>query len=511
MLSQDARTAFTGGQVPVVGTDAVNTVNVANKAITPKKTTFIDVASNQNLFDKSKVTSGYFVQSSNGQLAVLAGYNASDYIEIKPGTAYITAYSSERAYYDANKVFISGQNVQSFTTPSNAKYVRFSISNTNLASSMLVEGTVLPSSYVPYSEVNTLSSSILVVKNNLPSGKYVGVKNAEFITVQTGINLFNPSTWKTGYFIDGATGGEVGNSAYGVSDFIPITAGKTYSISYTSPSGKAFYDINKQFLAGNTLVAPTGAAYIRISTATPLTGTEMLVEGSTLPAYTPYTETNILSGVKLDYSNVLNNPTGVSTKWTNQPWVAIGDSITEWAYPDENGVDQRWTDLVSSNLGTVLKRCAEHSMKMSDITAIMAYSATTEQDLINAKLITVSLGQNDYNTPLGTINDSPSSDGTSFYGSTKGLVEYLLGLNSKCSLAFITPTPSSGRETALRNISTAIKDVCALYSIPPLDLNRMSNFNSHNYSYFYTDSVVHPNGIGYKRMADITTAFLKTL
>jgi lysophospholipase L1-like esterase len=89
----------------------------------------------KNLFDKTAVTAGYYVLSISGALGANATYCASDYIPIKPNTAYVRSYINQLAFYDASKAYISGLTAlaaASFTTPANARYVRVTVLSSGL-------------------------------------------------------------------------------------------------------------------------------------------------------------------------------------------------------------------------------------------------------------------------------------------------------------------------------------------------------------------------------------------
>ncbi len=92
MLSQEVREQLTGGAAAVVGREAVLAENLANKAVTPEKTSFFrklrgDVDPAQNLFDGNfqriylAGTTGSLILSDNekGKLAV---------VEVHPNTSY---------------------------------------------------------------------------------------------------------------------------------------------------------------------------------------------------------------------------------------------------------------------------------------------------------------------------------------------------------------------------------------------------------------------------------------
>jgi hypothetical protein len=86
----------------------------------------------KNLFDKSKATRGIYVDKNNGITYGNSIYTCSTYIPVMPSTNYYQNYASgsgtaEIAFYDSNKVFISGVVWSSYyvcLTPANCRYVR---------------------------------------------------------------------------------------------------------------------------------------------------------------------------------------------------------------------------------------------------------------------------------------------------------------------------------------------------------------------------------------------------
>lgn len=84
----------------------------------------------KNLFNSDNISTGYYVNYTNGNLNANALYNASDYIMVKPNTEYYLTDGCHYAFYDENYKYISGvKSVVSslIVTPNNAKYIRFSV------------------------------------------------------------------------------------------------------------------------------------------------------------------------------------------------------------------------------------------------------------------------------------------------------------------------------------------------------------------------------------------------
>jgi len=88
----------------------------------------------KNLFDKTTITIGKFVNWITGNLSVNLAYDASDYIPVISGMEYFYNIGSAAPYlawYDSSKAFISGTNTNPFplVAPINAKFIRFTITS----------------------------------------------------------------------------------------------------------------------------------------------------------------------------------------------------------------------------------------------------------------------------------------------------------------------------------------------------------------------------------------------
>ena len=135
MISDELKQQIAGNAgVSSVSKESITTDKLAEKSVTYSKIPMFDVKG--NLFNKLNVTSGNYVNPENGNLVTYTGYNASEYIEINGNTIYTVSHKHNIAFYDSEKNYISGieQNetsangtVFTFTTPSNARYIRLSI------------------------------------------------------------------------------------------------------------------------------------------------------------------------------------------------------------------------------------------------------------------------------------------------------------------------------------------------------------------------------------------------
>lgn len=135
--------------------NVVTTSSIQKAAVTVDKASFF--IPGVNLFDKAAVTSGYYVNYKTGNLLTNTSYSASDYIPVTAGQNYTQSYSHQTAFYDANKVYISGvlalgtpTTPRTLLAPAGAAYVRMSVVNTALNTMQFEKGNE-STSYQPYS------------------------------------------------------------------------------------------------------------------------------------------------------------------------------------------------------------------------------------------------------------------------------------------------------------------------------------------------------------------------
>lgn len=109
-----------------------------------------------NIVDLDGATEGHYISWDRGEMGAVAGFWATKFLPIKGGVDYRVdaKHDQQHAYYDADYKYISGVATvpvnQPFTAPANAKYVRFSVRNTELDTFMCTEASVFPSQYYPF-------------------------------------------------------------------------------------------------------------------------------------------------------------------------------------------------------------------------------------------------------------------------------------------------------------------------------------------------------------------------
>lgn len=96
----------------------------------------------------NQLTNGYYISYVDGKTYSVAGYSATEYIQVVPNQKYKFIYSQQFAWYDANQNYVSGVNqgnlpLSEYTAPANAAFVRCSVANDNI-SRFDVQGFALP-------------------------------------------------------------------------------------------------------------------------------------------------------------------------------------------------------------------------------------------------------------------------------------------------------------------------------------------------------------------------------
>lgn len=164
---QDIRVGADGVTYAAAGEAVREQIKAVGDHIRKVEDEYVRFVSN-NLVDVEAITIGCFVDCTNGELVDNDDTSCTEMIVVKPDTDYTyCVYSDTKpvgqlAYYDANKVYISGvpnsgvRNSITLTSPANARYVRWTINKDYIPVAAIFEGgNVLP--YKKYKEYIPLS------------------------------------------------------------------------------------------------------------------------------------------------------------------------------------------------------------------------------------------------------------------------------------------------------------------------------------------------------------------
>lgn len=173
---------------------------------------------------------------------------------------------------------------------------------TKVASTLSVTGYVTTSSIV-----DNLTSSSTTVPLSANQGRIL-LSLMPVVGTQTGKNMYNSAAITTGSYISYTNGALLPNATSAISDYIPVTAGQSYTISGRVTSsgarGVSYYDSSKTLIniasgattwgdgaLNGTYVAVTGAAYMRITVRFSGTGDPTVVQvekGTVATTYEAY-------------------------------------------------------------------------------------------------------------------------------------------------------------------------------------------------------------------------------
>lgn len=208
----------------------------------------------------------------------------------------------------------------------------------------------------------------------------------------------------------------------------------------------------------------------------------------------------------------------------------LGDSITEGcgASTPENGfvgVFGRKTGAVAKNFGIGGTRIARKETPSVNPRYDQCFLDRVDQLDPDADAVVVFGGTNDFghgNGKLGTPLDPPTEEYT-FYGALRSLCLRLIRRYPTKPIVFMTPIHRKSEDVTtneiglpcrpLRDYVAVIREVCAEYSIPVLDLFATAGIQpkiEEQRTAFCPDGL-HPNNRGAELLADKVIAYLSAL
>lgn len=504
--------------------NAVVTDKIADNTVTVRKVNFLKPG--KNLFDKKKTLLNKYVDPNSGKLVDASGTDTSNLIAIESDTYYIKNVKGHVAFYatENDKDYISGIHESialekvSFKTPSNAKYLRFSIKKAegfSTDSAQLERGT-MSSSYQEYTEFVLEGNQFPNIKTDKIENQAVTAEKTNFFIV--GKNIFNKDVIQNNRLVNANANGAVVNwEGSFASEKIYIEPGQSYVAS--TPINYAFYKEDDSFISGKNsavkgevLTAPIDTKYLRCSAQNQYKDTLQLEKGTTITNYESYHHV-------LDPKYITSTgPAKIEYWYKGKKLVTYGDSIVQGGL---------WQPYLIGKLGFATHiNLGVGGTKISDDGGGTGFCTDNRVNTIpsDSEVIIIMGGTNDcgQNVPLGDL--TYPFDTTKFKGA---LATTIRKVQERCPKALIVVTSLlSGRGTTpganmttpvVNNIgltsedyAKAAQEVCHFMSTEFIDVFGKTGINQFNRATYIGDAV-HPNDAGGKAIARVVVNGLKNM
>lgn len=484
-----------------------------------------------------------------------ASYDTSGFIEVEPNKAYTysqfrnSKYSlSVRAYiwYDTNKRKVDGVVAETntpITSPSNAKYLRITYGNASYGTSeCMVEQSGVRTEYEPYTKKTTLADGIVDV---------VPVSDENGST-----NVFDKSITKyDGMMYDDTTKELKSNSAFFVTPKYDISSYDRIAIyneqGASWPRNTLFYDengmciviysrtindypsttfgitrfVNDKYVYINIIDVVQSAKYVAFTFD--LTSKDSVcifrVNGKNffpfVESYIPYMKRTIID------NKILKETEYIHSFLNEKKIVTLGDSIT--AGYSLTSREMPWSKQIAAlfnaqfvNYGIGGSEIAVFDGESTTYNPMVLRYSTMDDD---ADLVIVAGGTNDWgheHTNLGTFEDRGVD---TFYGAMHTICDGLMKKYCGKDIIFMTPIKRNlngmkyyehnNLGYTLTQFCNAIKEVCAYYGIPVLDMYEKCPINPivDGYMDKYIPDGTHPNFNGHRLMARYVAGFIRSL
>ena len=481
-----------------------------------------NVLKDMNLFDKDAIDieSGKYINSVTGNPTANPDYVASGYICVTSEAEYWISTLSHIAWYDEDKVFISGNAATTYTNPATApigaSYLRISIKTS--------EGQAIETTYVydrqitgyyPYGPVINKEAITEVDGLSIETGS-LPLNSLAF--AEDGKNLFDKTTATSGFISQYNTVLE--SDLYYFSDYIQVEPGETYVGAGITNNIRfiAAYDSDKIISssdgvsdASDTFTVPSGIYFVRLTIFTEDLDTFQFEKGVEATAYEPHEK--ILKGVTV--------ATELS-RWEGMSWASLGDSIT---------YQNKWQPYVVNALGLVSNVYGEGGAQligaMASTTAICRETRISEIPT-DTDLITVLAGTNDWaqNVPIGALGDTDGA--ATFHGGLYTLAVNLMSRFPDKRIVLMTTTYGELPEyeargwgnaytntqgLTTRDYAQAVREAAEVWGFPVADLQAKCGWNTINIRTFINDDggLLHPNNTGGERIANVVVGCLSNI
>lgn len=450
--------------------------------------------------------------NSSGTTTGNGNFQCSDYVDCEAGDVIrynLYGYSTTVyivTFYNASKERISGiVGATAYTTgqttaPTDTKYVRFSTDEYNLGTFAILREQRVSGDATVTNLKGYIDGKTTITETNVEITK----SDVEVVSgsIYTNIGLYNLASGRRTDYIPVSEGDTIEYDAHAYIG----TSVKTYTIAVFNASKVLIdYVLGEEtgYVTG-TYTIPEGGAYVIISWT-------WAMQHSGWFRITAATITKEI----VEIANRSKSPLA------GEKWCVLGDSITYGANTTQTyfGYIEERTGVTPFNYGKSNTAIAKKNSSVTDNIA-SRYSSMIE----DADIITVFGGTNDHGQNI-TIGQWGDATELTLYGAMKILVEGLINKYIGKKIGFILPLPkcttNSGGVTtdysypseSFKPYVDCIKDVCARYSIPVLDLYTGSGI-SPSMASVRTAMIpdgLHPNATGHAFISWKIQKFLEEL
>ena len=246
----------------------------------------LGIATSKNIADLSKITKDTYVDFRNGAESAAGGFNILGFYDVEPNTEYQVPaqYVQQFAFYDNSKNFVSGlasaDANHKFVTPSNARYIKFTVPTSQVSSFMVAKSAEYPSFFEPYS----ISLNTLKVTSNQVLDLVNTINNT--LTVKSS-NIIDLNKVQSGFYIDYRDGSINAVSGFSVVGFIELLPNTEYRISDYYAQTIVFFDSSYRYISGianvdstHKFVTPSNTKYAKLTVPNSQLNTLVLAESS---------------------------------------------------------------------------------------------------------------------------------------------------------------------------------------------------------------------------------------
>lgn len=315
------------------------------------------------------------------------------------------------------------------------------------------------------------------------------------------VNLFDKLDIEKNTSLVNLTGGTTAAVGMNTSRFIKVTPGQIIGVTMNATMVGCYYDFQKQYIGmmqmteatseWYTQTVPVGVDYVRVVVIEEHLDSYMLSQQATMP--------------EQYYEHEISMPHFNSSKLlSGSRVVTFGDSITWHDGKIVDGVLYRGYQAYMRQAGASIKNEGLGNLTFAPNTkasSMYEQIVTNQYDFTNFDIVTIAAGTNDvaFNVPLGAVggrNDTVFDTNTSL-GALRATIEYIRINYPRTEIYLFTPLQNETRDMDKHEVITdGIIAIADIYSLPRLDLFRMSGLGKYTFE-VYTRDGLHPNNEGF--------------